>query len=303
MSLTLDSIVPSSNSAQIYFTIVPVYDPFGNEYVYIDEIIYTFDNTNYYSFTTPTKTSPGLITGLLPGTSYTISLVGFYQGSQSTTWGPTAPQQFTTTAGGGAIGDPHIVTINNEFYDLPHDENCYLLFDNNNLKDRVVITCKNWFLPKELKDNSPFFIETMDNTNFMKYINIRVNNKQLTIDMDTLKPVQYTNDEDVNDFKLEKIDFARNKNIHLDKICKDKDVFKKYYNSYKKRTFNIKFNGKSRNILLKSNDIEYNVKLALDTNCADIRNEIRIFGNFSKECTGAFISKSSAKCIPSLIYN
>ena len=56
----------------------------------------------------------------------------------------------------GGTGDPHILTVNGHEYMLPHNEKCYLLYDNNIENHRVIVTAKCWFLSDDIKNNSKF---------------------------------------------------------------------------------------------------------------------------------------------------
>jgi len=183
-------------------------------------------------------------------------------------------------------GDPHILTINGDSYMLPHDENCYLLYDNNIENDRVLITAKCWFLPKNIIDNSTFRNNFMDNTTFFKYININYNGENLTFDMETLKPVKYTN---IRNLRNNKLEFISNKTkINMTELFEDKLVFKNQYSKIKLRKYKINFDGKSRIIELKNG---YKFKLSFDLNCADHRNEIKILeANYNDSC-GALINE------------
>ena len=183
-------------------------------------------------------------------------------------------------------GDPHSLTINGDSYMLPHDENCYLLYDNNIENDRVLITAKCWFLPKNIIDNSTFRNNFMDNTTFFKYININYNGENLTFDMETLKPVKYTNIRNLRNNKLEFI--SNETKINMTELFEDKLVFKNQYSKIKLRKYKINFDGKSRIIELENG---YKFKLSFDLNCADHRNEIKILeANYNDSC-GALINE------------
>ena len=76
-------------------------------------------------------------------------------------------------------------------------------------------------------------------------------------------------------------------NIIFNNIYEDKYVLKKYYNNNKSLYNKIKYNGKSRDITIG----DYNIKVSVDLNCADHRNDVVISG---KNMTGygAIISSS-----------
>ena len=183
-------------------------------------------------------------------------------------------------------GDPHILTVNGDSYMLPHDENCYLLYDNNIENDRVIVTAKCWFLPKNIIDNSTFRNDFMDNTTFFKYININYNGENLTFDMETLNPVKYTN---MRNLKSNKLQFISNETgINMTELFEDKFIFQNMYSKIKLKKYKINFDGKSRIIELENG---YKFKLSFDLNCADHRNEIKILeANFNDSC-GALINE------------
>jgi hypothetical protein len=192
-------------------------------------------------------------------------------------------------------GDPHIYPIFGEHYFLPHKEECFLLYDNQN-EDRVIVTAKCWFLPENIKKNSKFKNHFMDDTTYFKYINIYYNGENITIDMETLKPVKYTNMNDVNNFKL---NFINNEtSFELSDYIEEKLIFKKHYNGIKLRKYKIEFNGKTRMIKLNNG---YEFKLSVDLNCADHRNEIKIINANYSNANGALISEESMKVIDYLI--
>jgi predicted RNA-binding protein len=126
----------------------------------------------------------------------------------------------------------------------------------------------------------------MDNTTFFKYININYNGENLTFDMETLKPVKYTNMRNLRNNKLEFI--SNETKINMTELFEDKLVFKNQYSKIKLRKYKINFDGKSRIIELKNG---YKFKLSFDLNCADHRNEIKILeANYNDSC-GALINE------------
>ena len=192
----------------------------------------------------------------------------------------------------GGAGDPHILTVHGNKYELPHDENCYLLYDNNIENDRVIITAKCWFLPKNIKDNSTFKNQFMDKTTYFKYINFHYNGVNLTFDMETLLPVKFTTMKNLINNNLKFTE--NNSSIIMSELFEDKDIFKNMYNKIKLKKYKINFDGKSRIIELENG---YKFKLSFDLNCADHRNEIKILeGNFNNS-TGALINEDPANSI------
>ena len=192
----------------------------------------------------------------------------------------------------GGTGDPHILTVNGHEYMLPHDEKCYLLYDNNIENDRVIVTAKCWFLPDDIKNNSKFKNVLMTDTTFFKYINFYYNGENLTFDMETLSPVKYTNMKDLTNNYLKMI--KNNTMIKMSELIEDKYIFKCHYSKLKLKRYNINFDGQSRMIEL-AND--YKFKISFDLNCADHRNEIKIVEANFNNSTGALISEDSKNCI------
>ena len=126
----------------------------------------------------------------------------------------------------------------------------------------------------------------MDNTTFFKYININYNGENLTFDMETLKPVKYTNIRNLRNNKLEFI--SNETKINMTELFEDKLVFKNQYSKIKLRKYKINFDGKSRIIELENG---YKFKLSFDLNCADHINEIKILeANYNDSC-GALINE------------
>jgi hypothetical protein len=189
-------------------------------------------------------------------------------------------------------GDPHIITVNGHEYMLPHDEKCYLLYDNNIENDRVIVTAKCWFLPDDIKNNSKFKNVLMTDTTFFKYINFYYNGENLTFDMETLNPVKYTNMKDLTKNHLK---FIKNDTmIKMSELIEDKNIFKCHYSKLKLKRYNINFDGQSRMIEL-AND--YKFKISFDLNCADHRNEIKIIEANFNNSTGALINEDIKNCI------
>ncbi len=175
-----------------------------------------------------------------------------------------------TETSGTSGGDPHITTVSGETYDLPHIDGIYLLFNNmNNFK----VTCECMHLTEEEINNSTFSNELLYDTTFMTRIYIYYNDEIISVDLNTLK------------YRVE--NRGTKQNIIFNNIYEDKYVLKKYYNNNKSLYNKIKYNGKSRDITIG----DYNIKVSVDLNCADHRNDVVISG---KNMTGygAIISSS-----------
>jgi hypothetical protein len=274
-------IAPNNNGSQIldytlsYRILDQSSSPFTDISVNGDLIEYTItglDISSYYVTKVRARNSVGL-------------------GNYSSEYAATMPRQ----PGGG--GDPHIKPIIGDEYDLPHNENCYLLYDNQNDQERVIITAKCWFLPEKLKSNSLFRNAFMESTTFFKYINFYYNGENITFDMETLKQVKYTNMNAVKNHSLEN-NINKSNNIFTSEILEDKLALKKFYSNIKRYRYKIQFNGKSRIVKLGN---KYEFKLSMDLNCADHRNEITFIKAKYENAIGAFISEKSMKVIDYLI--
>jgi uncharacterized protein YjbI with pentapeptide repeats len=264
----------------ITLTLPPTFSPYKNIYAYL------------YG-TTPTLLSSGSRNA--PTDNFVITL-------------PAQAGGYLTTNGtfpSGAHGDPHIFTINGERYDLPYDQESYLLFDNKspNKEERVIISCKNWFLPEYIKNNSPFVNMLMEQTTYMKYLNIQYNDIQLILDMETLNPVHYTNENDVNTYTLRETVFRNTSNFILSDKYSNKYAFKKYYIISKEYIHNIKYNGISRNITIITNNNKYELTLSLDLGCADERNEVIFKCQKLNNDIGAFVNRKTAYRLKALHFN
>lgn len=175
---------------------------------------------------------------------------------------------------GGAGGDPHITTINGEHYDLPNVKGKFLLFDNKKA-NKLRVTCDCDFLNEyEIAVSGRFKKNIMDST-FIKLVNIEANGQKLEIDMNTLK----TNKIFSSLFEI-------------GEIYEDKELFAKNYNKLKRYIYDIKFDGKSRNIKVKLDEDEYLIKLSVDLNCADYRTEVSVDGPDLNNGYGALVSSN-----------
>jgi hypothetical protein len=239
-------------------------------------IYYASDSSNNYSSYTIVDISAGTsstqkttISDLSSNTDYYISVdisnTVFPLYSKLTYIGSIKTDAIATSG-----GDPHITTVSGETYDLPHDDGLYLLFNNmNNFK----VTCECMHLTEEEINNSTFSNELLYDTTFMTRIYIYYNDEIISVDLNTLK------------YNVEKK--GTKQNIIFNNIYEDKYVLKKYYNNNKSLYNKIKYNGKSRDITIR----DYNIKVSVDLNCADHRNDVVISG---KNMTGygAIISSS-----------
>ena len=128
----------------------------------------------------------------------------------------------------------------------------------------------------------------MSVTTFFKYINIYYNGENLTMDMETLNPVIYTNMTDVSNYSLIETTNT-NQNIFINNFISEKLIFRKYYNIIRVKKYKIIFDGKYKIINLNN---QYQIKLSIDLNCADYRNEIVLLNVNYGNAIGAFINEN-----------
>jgi len=212
--------------------------------------------------TSTTKDIP--FNALITNTSYTFQL---YHYTSNTV--PTSPildntVVISTLSSGSSGGDPHIVTIYGEKYDLAHNDGLYVLYDNKNNNERFKVICECLHLTDKEIDNAPFNNRLLIDTTYMTKIWIHFNNNNIELDLNTLK---YKSDTKLNNI------------INFSEIYDDKFVLKKHYSERKIKQCNIMFNGKSRDINIKLNTLNYHIKASVDLNCADHRNDVIISGN------------------------
>jgi hypothetical protein len=228
----------------------------------------------FVSYMTPTDISGQYTFTLQRNSEYIVSVINIGLGS----------------------GDPHILTIKGEIYDLPIDDACYLLFNNNNNKESVKVSCKNWFLPAEKTTRDTHNLKNLKKFSYMKYIRFFVAGEELIIDMETMKPVKYNRligniNSQVNNFLLTESD-KKYKRITLGPITSDKDYFKKYYLKKNLKRFLYtpsKFDCKYRDIHITLPHANYHFRIYVDTNCIDQRNEIIYLGDYYENISGASV--------------
>jgi hypothetical protein len=189
---------------------------------------------------------------------------------------------YLTNGGSATSGDPHVKTIFGDSYTLNNNIKYFKLFDNV-VDDRIIINCKCWFLGEqeieEYKQKHQIIPDYMLNYTFMRYIAILYNNERLIIDFETLDEVEYTNDIDVENNELPKIETQeRFGKIELSKIYENEDgilsiTHKKYVKSGKTL---------SRNITIKSSDCIVKLILSVDKYNPD-RNSVEIKINGTRE--------------------
>jgi hypothetical protein len=211
---------------------------------------------------------------------YLIAAINVYGSSK---YLPVSVNELINDPGGG--GGPYFYPYIGDLYFIPHEENCYLLYDNQDAAYRLIITAKLWFLPENIKNTAPYLTNFMSVTTFIKYINIYYKGENLTIDMETFNPVTYTNMSDVSNFSLVET-YNQNENIYISDFVPEKMAFRKYYNIIRVKKYRINFNGKYKIINLEN---KFQIKLTQDLNCADYRNEIILLNGTYENAIGSFV--------------
>jgi hypothetical protein len=191
--------------------------------------------------------------------------------------------------GGG--GDPHIKPMFGEKYLLENREYCYNLFNSMIGNDKIMINAKCWFLPAELIEdyikitNDRNSIPYMTKFTFFRYLSFICGDEKLVIDMETLKTVEYTSENDVDAFNLKQIDETYKFNsIHVGDIVNyDNGLYSVAQKRYKKERDTI-----TRKIIVENSDCYVEVILASNLNIDD-RNSISLKVNSKRKmCTENF---------------
>ena len=116
---------------------------------------------------------------------------------------------------GGAGGDPHIKPIIGRGYYLPHVQDTFLLYSNNNSEYPVSIKTKCWFLPKDkymryvnkmeqngYYDRAIHHKRLFERGTYFKYIEILSGDEHIIFDMESLSLCEFTSLKDVDNFTL-----------------------------------------------------------------------------------------------------
>ena len=110
----------------------------------------------------------------------------------------------STNGSGGssssASGDPIISPLYGHPYQLPCDNNCYLLFDNQDKDQRLVINAQTWILPESERILVQKYADDKwgrecDILSYIKYIGVYWNKEWTIYDIDNLSIVSGTNNE------------------------------------------------------------------------------------------------------------
>ena len=115
----------------------------------------------------------------------------------------------------GAVGDPHIKPVIGSSYDLPHVEDTFLLYSNNNTDYPVTIKAKCWFLPSDkymryinkmlqngYTKRAEHYKKLFENGTYFKYIEIVSGGEHIIFDMESLSICDFTSLMDVDMFSL-----------------------------------------------------------------------------------------------------
>lgn len=129
-----------------------------------------------------------------------------------------------------ALGDPHVRPINGSPYDLPHEEETFVLYSNNDTDYPVSIKGKCWYLPeyKYMKkinrlnaigyhDRAERYLELFKENTYFKYLEFVCGPEHVIIDMDRLRPCTFTSMEDLHNHNLPLAEgyYENNKYINL----------------------------------------------------------------------------------------
>jgi len=148
------------------------------------------------------------------------------------------------------------------------------MFDNNNKNEHLRIEIDAKKLSQNEINESKFKNHFLTDTTFISKYYIKFMDETIEVDMTNLN-----------------INKSNNLlNISWSPIYEDKDVLKKYYNIVKKLKYKINFDGKSRDIIIKGQTVNYKLKLSVDLNCADHRNDMTLTGTNLRTGSGALIS-------------
>ena len=148
----------------------------------------------------------------------------------------TSDSSGNVSSASSGVGDPHIKTIFGENYDLPHEDETFLLYSNQNSDFPVTIKGKCWFLPEYLykkkinhmhdigyHTRAKKYLKIFKTNTFFKYIEIVCGTENVIIDMETLLCCEFTKIEDVNNFSLPLFKkYENSKNIIVSNVSKSK---------------------------------------------------------------------------------
>lgn len=131
-------------------------------------------------------------------------------------------------------GDPHVKPILGKPYYLPHTDDTFLMYTNNNEDYPVTIKAKCWFLPREkyayklerliqngYMKRAEKYEKLFENATYFKYVEIVCGGDRVIVDMDGLRLCRFTTLHDVHNYVLPTIKNYTNQSIiNVDKIKK-----------------------------------------------------------------------------------
>lgn len=133
-------------------------------------------------------------------------------------------------------GDPHVKPILGTPYYLPHTDDTFLMYSNNNEDYPVTIKAKCWFLPREkyayklerliqngYMKRAENYKKLFENATYFKYVEIVCGKDKVIVDMDGLRLCRFTTLDDVHNHVLPTIKNYTNQSIiNVDKIKNSK---------------------------------------------------------------------------------
>ena len=204
-----------------------------------------------------------------------------------------------------AEGDPHIRPLMGVPYDLPHEEETFLLYSNNDDDYPVSIKAKCWYLPESkyighinkynkigYHTRAERYLKLFKENTYFKYLEFICGPEQLIIDMERLRPCSLTTLEDFENYKLPIVPYENNDFINLSKFSHSKTgiiVGKKPLKTTLQRV--VKLRGKNSIINLRMiwdtrdivtrNGIEIKIRGLRHTDVGSLVRESVIYSNFS----------------------
>nr|QFG73848.1 MAG: FG-GAP repeat containing protein [Megaviridae environmental sample] len=194
------------------------------------------------------------------------------------------------TANGGGFGDPIITPMFDHMYDLPCDSNNYVMFDNQDVNERLILNVKCWVLPEDERRKLQEYADKVWNKkcnilSYMRYASVFWEGQWKVYDLDNLTqvtPIDGKFNNAINNFKL--------KVLSQMEVSKDDQVInaKSFYSDAPSKVATLKFNTKKHGL------ISFSFKLFDDP---EIRNGISISGRHVTKSTafGGFIACADFK--------
>lgn len=202
-------------------------------------------------------------------------------------------------ASSGMNGDMRMKTIHSYITSMPNNTNTYVLFDNNDKKDKLVISYKGWNVPKDryfgrlerLKGDEERYNKVkkvLESTNFIKYIVIEYNDDVIVFDLTEFVFKKY-NPKLFNSYDLETVRYTNNnKNIKVTPNLKNNVGLYLLNDTYSKTEYTL-----NKNIIFNINNTVLTLCLSKDRSNIVKRGsiELRFSNNFDYDVvTGACIN-------------